>query len=189
MHYLHGIPMGRICEQIGIGAGSLGEVFHNPARLFASIVQRLIEEYRQSPVRHADETGWRINGKNGYVWLFATEKIGIFLFRKSRSAKVPQSIFGDKQLSGVLTADRYAAYNKTPCALQYCYAHLLRDVQDLEKDFPESGEIKVFVSIMAPLLTTAMNLRSQPIPDEGIMRKLLALRLRLLLLLRLLLYI
>jgi transposase len=166
MHYLHGIPMGRICEQIGLGAGSLVEVFHNLARLFASVVQKLIEEYRISPVRHADETGWRINGKNGYVWLFATEKISIFLFRKSRSAKVPQSIFGDKQLSGVLVVDRYAAYNKTPCALQYCYAHLLRDVENLEKDFPESGEIKVFVSIMAPLLTTAMNLRSQPIPDE-----------------------
>ncbi len=50
--------------------------------------------------------------------------------------------------------------------MQYCYAHLLRDVEDLEKDFPESGEIKVFVSVMAPLLTTAMNLRSQPIPDD-----------------------
>lgn len=110
MHYLHGIPMGRICEQIGIGAGSLVEVFHNLARLFVpkafGIVQKLIEEYKISPVRHADETGWRINGKNGYVWLFATEKISIFLFRKSRSAKVPQSIFGDKQLSGVLVVDR-----------------------------------------------------------------------------------
>lgn len=166
MHYLHGVPMGRICEQIGIGAGSLVEIFHNLARLFASVVQRLIEEYRQSPVRHADETGWRINGKNGYVWLFATEKISIFLFRKSRSAKVPQSVFGARQLPGVIVVDRYAAYNKTPCTLQYCYAHLLREVEDLEKDFSESGEVKVFVSVMAPLLTTSMSLRKQPIPDD-----------------------
>lgn len=166
MHYLHGVPMGRICEQIGIGAGSLVEIFHNLARLCSPVVQRLVENYRQSHVRHADETGWRINGSNGYVWLFATENISIFLFRKSRSAKVPQSVFGDKQLPGVLVVDRYAGYNKTPCTLQYCYAHLLREAEDLEKDFPDSGEVTAFVSVMVPLLTTAMNLRSQPIPDN-----------------------
>jgi hypothetical protein len=26
---------------------------------------------------------------------------------------------------------------RAPCAPQYCYAHLLREVQDLEKEFPE----------------------------------------------------
>lgn len=166
MHYLYGIPMGRICEQIGIGAGSLVEIFHHLAKLFNAVVQRLIEEYRQTSVRHADETSWRINGKNGYVWLFATEKISIFLFRKTRSAKIPQSVFGDKPLPGVLVVDRYAGYNKAPCSLQYCYAHLLREVEDLEKEFAESDEVKAFVSVMAPLLTAAMNLRRQPISDN-----------------------
>ena len=166
MHYLHGVPMGRICEQIGIGAGSLVKIFHNVAKLFNPVVPKLIEEYRQSVVRHADETGWRINGKNGYVWLFATEKVSIFLFRKTRSAKVPQTVFGEKPLSGVLVVDRYAGYNKTPCTLQYCYAHLLREVQDLEKEFPDSEEVKTFVGVMASLLATAMNLRRQPIKDN-----------------------
>jgi len=166
MHYLHGIAMGRICEQIGIGAGSLVEVFHKTAKLFNSVPEKLIEQYRESPVRHADETGWRINGKNGYVWLFATGKISIFLFRKTRSAKVPQEVLGEKKLPGVLVVDRYAGYNKTPCTLQYCYAHLLREVEDLDKDFPDSSEVKTFVSVMVPLLTTAMNLRRQPIPDD-----------------------
>ena len=44
-------------------------------------------------------------------------------------------ILGKKKLSGVLVVDRYAAYNKAPCDLQYCYAHLLRDVKDLEKEY------------------------------------------------------
>ena len=81
MHYLHGIPMGRICEQIGIGAGSLVEIFHNLAKLFNPVVQQLIQQYRQSYVRHADETGWRTNGENGYVWLFATEKISFYFVK------------------------------------------------------------------------------------------------------------
>ena len=47
-----------------------------------------------------------------------------------------------------------------PCGLQYCYAHLLRDVQDLEKEFPENTEISAFVSALAPLLAGAMHLRT-----------------------------
>ncbi len=166
MHYVHGIPMGRISGQIGIGEGSLAEIFHRLARLTASVPQKLIEQYRQAPVKHADETGWRINGKNGYAWLFATEKISVFQFKPTRSSKVPHAVFGKESLPGALVVDRYAGYNKVPCALQYCYAHLLREVQDLEKEFSESEEIKIFASVMATLLTEAMKLRNYPISDE-----------------------
>lgn len=167
MHYLHGIPLGRVCEQLRVNPGSLVESFHRLARLFESIIPRLTETYRQSPVKHADETGWRTDGQNGYVWLFATDQISLFLFRKSRSAKIPQMILGLKPLPGVLVVDRYAGYNKTPCSIQYCYAHLLREVENLEKDFPDSDEVKTFVSVMAPLLSSAMKLRTQPIPDPN----------------------
>jgi transposase len=166
MHYLHGIPMGRLCEQVGLGPGSLVEIFHRLARLFGKLPDELIGQYRLSGVKHADETGWRTDGKNGYVWLFATETLSIFLFRKSRSAEVPKSVFGPKRLPGVLVVDRYAAYNKAPCAIQYCYAHLLREVQDLEKEFPDSPEVKAFVSTLAPLLSLAMGLRNQAISDR-----------------------
>jgi hypothetical protein len=72
MHYLHGTPLGKVCEQTGLSPGSAGEVFHRMAHLFASIPERLIQEYRQEPVKYADETGWRTNGHNRYAWLFAT---------------------------------------------------------------------------------------------------------------------
>jgi transposase len=166
MHYLHGIPMGRLCEQIQLGPGSLMEIFHRLARLFGKVPSELIQQYRLSAVKHADETGWRTDGKNGYVWLFATDSLSIFQFRKNRSAEVPKSVFGSKPLPGVLVVDRYAGYNRAPCAIQYCYAHLLRDVQDLEKEFPDSTEVKGFVSTMAPLLSLAMGLRNQSISDR-----------------------
>jgi transposase len=166
MHYLHGIPMGRICEQIHLSPGSLVEVFHRLSRLLEKVPAQLIQDYRLCAVKHADETGWRTDGKNGYVWLFATEKISIFQFRKSRSADVPKGVFGPQRLAGVLVVDRYAGYNKVPCAIQYCYAHLLREVQDLEKEFPDSLEVKAFVNTLAPLLSLAMGLRNQDISDR-----------------------
>lgn len=165
MHYLHGIPLGRVCEQMQIGAGALVEIFHRLSRLFENIQEQLTEIYRQSPVKHADETGWRTNGKNGYAWLFATEGLSIFQFLKTRSGSVPRLVFGQNPLPGVLIVDRYAGYNKMPCALQYCYAHLLREVQDLEKYFPDENEIKTFVATTAPLLSLAMGLRNQTISE------------------------
>lgn len=163
MHYLHGIPMGRVCEQTEIGPGSLVEIFHRLAKLFEKVPAQLIEQYRQAPVKHADETGWRTEGQNGYTWLFATEKLSIFQFRKSRSAEVARAVFGGKPLPGVLVVDRYAGYNKAPCAIQYCYAHLLREVENLGKEFPDSGEVQGFVHTLIPLLSLAMGLRSQPL--------------------------
>lgn len=165
MHYLHGIPMGRLIEQIDIGLGPLIKIFHRLAKIFSPIPDRLIEPYRQSPVKHADETGWRNDGQSGYVWLFATAEISLFLFRKTRSSSVPREVFGDKPLPGTLVVDRYNAYNKAPCALQYCYSHLLREVEEIGKEFPESDEVKTFVGVLAPLLATAMHLRSLPITD------------------------
>ncbi len=165
MHYLHGIPMGRIIEQIDIGLGPLIKIFHRLAKLFGHIPNRLVEQYRQSPVKHADETGWRNDGQSGYVWLFATDKISLFLFRKTRSSSIPREVFGNNPLPGCLVVDRYNAYNKVPCALQYCYSHLLREVEDIGKEFSEVDEVKTFAGVLAPLLATAMHLRSLLITD------------------------
>ncbi len=171
MHYFHGIPMGRICEMTGIHLGTLVDIFHRLSAYFAPVMDLLKEQYRLSPAKHADETGWRNDGQSGYAWLFCTPETSLFSFQNTRSASVPRSIFGDKKLPGVLVVDRYNAYNKAPVQIQYCYAHLLRDVEKLEKDFPESTEVKSFVSLLAPLLSQAMHLRAQPLSDKQYYRQ------------------
>jgi transposase len=176
MHYLPGIPLGKVCEQTGLGPGSMVEIFHRVARLFVGIPERLIQEYRQAPVKHADETGWRTHGKNGYAWLFATPRLSLFLFRQTRAASVPHQVFGKAWLPGCLVVDRYGGYNKVPCAIQYCYSHLLREGQDLAKEFPDAAEVTAFVSTVAPQLALAMGLRTQPISDAAFARQAVALK-------------
>lgn len=171
MHYLHGIPMGRVCEQLGVLPGSLVDIFHRLAGLFERIPERLIEEYRASPVKHADETGWRTDGKNGYAWLFATERLSIFQFKKTRSGAVARAVFGKGPVPGTLVVDRYAGYNHAPCAIQYCYAHLIRDIEDLEKEFPADPEITTFVDTMVSLLTLAIRLRNQPMSEAQFFKR------------------
>lgn len=156
--------------------GSLGEIFHRVARVFASSPERLIQEYRLAPVKHADETGWRTNGHHGDAWRFATPRLSLFLFRQPRAASVPQPVFGKPWLPGCLLVDRYGGYNQVPCAIQYGYSHLLREVQDLEKECPEVAEVRAFVSTVAPQLALAMGLRAQPISDREFARQAAALK-------------
>lgn len=164
-HYLHGIPIGRVCEQTGIGLGAIVDIFHRMATLFRAVIPNLVQEYRQALVRHADETSWRTDGRSGYAWLFCTGRISIFLFRSTRSSSVPREILGADPLGGVLVVDRYSGYNRAPCKLQYCYAHLLREVEDLAKEVPDNAEVVAFTATFIPLLSQAMHLHSQPISE------------------------
>jgi transposase len=166
-HYGHGIPLGRLCAQLGVRLGSVIALFHRLAGLFAPALPQLIAAYRQAPVRHADETGWRTDGHAGYAWLFCTPTLSLFLFRATRAATVPQEVLGDQPLPGTLVVDRYAGYNRAPCALQYCYAHLLRDVEDLAKEFPESPEVGAFTGALGRLLAAAMHLPGQSLSDPA----------------------
>jgi transposase len=170
-HYIYGNTLGQIEKQTGVGYSSLVDAMHQLAKRLTDVPKSLIQTYRQAPVKHADETGWRTDGQNGYAWLFCTPDISIYRFRGSRSASVAREVFGQKPLPGVLVVDRYNGYNKMPCSIQYCYAHLLRTVKDLEKDFPENAEIKAFVEALAPRLANGISLRTLDITDRQFKRQ------------------
>lgn len=166
MHYEHGIPIKRICVQYKLKPGSVINILHLAARLFEKAYGKFSEIFRDMPVKHADETGWRTDGKNGYAWFFGNNLMSIFNFGRNRSAEVPKEIFGEEEIPGVLVVDRYNGYNKLKVKIQYCYAHLLRDTEDIEKRHPESDEVKRFVATLVPLLALAMKLRNQKITDK-----------------------
>lgn len=175
-HYLYGIPLGTVQRQLGLAYGSLCQALRQLARRLEPITTGLVREFRQAAVRHADETGWRTDGHNGYAWVFCTARLVLFRFRRSRAARVAQEVFGRHRVPGTTVVDRYGGYNRLRSALQYCYAHLLRDVRDLLKQFPDQAEVRYFVEEFAPLLSAAMRLRTQPVSDRIFYRRARALR-------------
>ncbi len=175
-HYLYGVTLGQLERQMGIGYGSLVDAMHQLARRLEPVIPKMVRAYRRSPVRHADETSWRTDGANGYAWLFCTPSLSLYRFRQTRAASVVKDVLGVRRLPGVLVVDRYAGYNRAPCAIQYCYAHLLRNLQDLEKEFPEQSEVKAFVQTLAPLLAAAMGLRGQGLSPRQYRRQAATLR-------------
>lgn len=136
-----GISLGKTCdllrELFGLElsrAGALGHIAWG-GKLFSPVVQSLLTILRESPVVHADETGWRIDGKNVWAWCFCNPRLAVFLIRKSRSAEVIKEALGES-LAGVLITDFYAAYNKIKAAKQKCLVHMLRELHELREKLP-----------------------------------------------------
>lgn len=90
---------------------------------------------RASAVVHADETGWRVDGKNGYLWTLTNANHTLYHVDKSRSGKVIAQLLGEA-FGGTLVSDFYAVYDQFDCPQQKCVAHLLRELRDAVSDQP-----------------------------------------------------
>ena len=103
---------------------------------------------------HADETGWRQNGKNGYLWTFSTPTERYFQYGGRDGAMVDQAL-GDA-FAGVLVSDFYKAYDHVRCSHQRCWAHLLRDAHDLRKQYPKEAAVQTWVDALHRLYLDAV---------------------------------
>jgi hypothetical protein len=113
----------------------------------------ILAAIRASPVAHGDETGWRENGTNGYVWTFSTPTERYFTHGSREKAMVDQ-VLGD-EFAGVLSSDFYAAYNHYPGLKQRCWAHLLREVHDLRVAHPDDATVQDWATQVHALFEAA----------------------------------
>ncbi|NIP26924.1 MAG: IS66 family transposase [Phycisphaerae bacterium] len=96
------------------------------------LYQDLKQKVRALSAAHADETFWRQNGINHFLWYGGSKKLALFLIARHRSGKVAQSIFGN-DFDGVLHADGYAGYNAINAKQrQTCLAHLIRKSKEIK---------------------------------------------------------
>ena len=129
----------RTVHQLSLSVGAIVSAIHQTAQQAQPAVAAMVDRIRASPVVHADETGWRQNGNNGYVWTFSTPTERYFL-RRGRGKAVVDEALGES-FSGVLVSDFYAAYHHYDGPKQRCWAHLLRDIHDLVALYLKDGPL------------------------------------------------
>lgn len=91
----------------------------------APIYKDMLENLPAQRYVHADETGWRNEGINHWLWCFVAKGYVLYRIDRSRSGKVVTAVMG-KRYNGTLISDFLGAYNRIRCRKQRCLVHLLR---------------------------------------------------------------
>jgi len=125
------------------------------------IYENLKESLRQSAFIHIDETGWKVDGKNHWLWKFSNKKICLSHIDKSRGQKVTEEILG-KKYDGVIISDFLSAYNKiTTKAKQRCLVHILRDLKKVIVYWHDDRQVLGYCKHLKDIFEDAIELHKE----------------------------
>ena len=128
---------------LAISPGTLADSVSRFVPLFEPVAEAILAYQNKAAVRHADETGWRVQAlretdrsSRAWLWTSATTDAVYFHIDPSRSAEAAQKLFGETLLHGVIVCDRYSAYKRLArllggrVTLAWCWSHMRRDFID-----------------------------------------------------------
>lgn len=121
-------------HSLQLSVGGLVGALRQVARAAQPAHDRIVAAIQASPVIHADETGWREDGHNGYTWTFSTPSECVYTHGGRSKDMVDATLDG---AVGTLVSDFYAAYDHYPGVQQKCWAHLWRDIRELQRQHPD----------------------------------------------------
>ncbi len=129
----HAISFARLEQMFGdlfslkISQGGLANMLRRSHAPFAEQKTGIINELRRADSVASDETGIRIEGLNGYHWVFMSSTAVVHEAQLSRGAKVVRDVMGDHHPK-LWLSDGYSAQQKHGHHHQTCLAHLARDI-------------------------------------------------------------
>jgi len=130
-------------HQLKISVGEIVELLHDVREATEEELNTLKEQMKASRIVHGDETGWRENGQNGYIWSFSTpgeEGIRYYEYDTSRGQAVPKRILGE-EFEGHVASDFLGSYNDCASKHQRCWVHLLRALHELKEAHSDEVEV------------------------------------------------
>lgn len=124
---------------VQISQGGIINILKNTKTHLRENYGKLLKAIRSSPIKHADETGWRIKGVNSFLWAFLTKAEVYYTIEETRGGGVAKTALADSSKTDVLIRDDYAGYKNLPLKQQSCWAHLLRKSRE-EVNQPKSSK-------------------------------------------------
>jgi hypothetical protein len=104
------------------------------ARRGAPIYEDLRQKVRALSTVHADETSWRHDGQNYWVWYAGNDDLAFFHLDEHRTTEAAQTVLGE-HFDGTIVADAYASYKGVhPKDWQSCLAHIKNKAKELAQE-------------------------------------------------------
>lgn len=157
----HGLPLRRVSAilkdlfHLSVSHAGIYEALARMAHKLVPEYEGLKEALRQSGSVHADETGWWLVYRGGWLWVFATGETTAYLITRKRSMAAIQEVLGPR-FEGVLVSDCLRVYDRYEAkAKSKCVSHHLRKIDEAQKKRPESA----FLAAMKRLLQASLKLQ------------------------------
>ena len=175
LHYLLGVTLAQIVDvfnfhlQFKLSAGGLVQMWRRLREVLAAWNDEIRTQALQSAVLHADETGWRVNGKTHWLWCFTSKDVTYYMIDRRRGSPALKRFF-KKEFAGVLVTDFWGAYNAVVCARkQKCLPHLLRDLKRTQHYHQPGGDWPEFSKRLKRLIRDSIRLskRRKELPTES----------------------
>ncbi len=151
-----------------VSAGGLVDLWRRVAEVLLPWYERIGEQARASATLHADETGWRVNGRTHWLWCFCNHKNCYYMIDEGRGGPALSSFFTEA-FKGVLIHDFWRPYSsvllETTGEHQCCLVHLLRELDHVNekllprKDCDAAEEWSAFVKALRRLIRDGIRLR------------------------------
>lgn len=111
-------------------------------------------QYIQQPgVRCADETSYRLDGVNYWLWIATSDEVCVMFLAPTRSSKEVKSLLGEN-FEGILSSDCWSAYSpQNAKAKQKCLAHIGRDLEALTTS--NFADNRLFAERVMPIFDSA----------------------------------
>jgi transposase len=163
LHFGLGTTVSQVIEvfsrhlYLGLTRGGLAQMWHRLAEVFGPWYEQVHRHCLDAGVLHADETGWRVDGKTWWLWCFATADATFYFIDPSRGHPALDQFFVE-EFKGVLVSDFWAAYDAVGRMKQKCWPHLLRDLKEVDKGADGGGDWPEFAKKLRRVYTDAVRL-------------------------------
>src|SRR3954462_14149714 len=135
---------------LGISEGALDAAFRRGKPRFDAETAAILARLRRARVVGSDETGVRVDGRNGWNRVFQNAEVVIHVVRRSRGAGVVAEVMAGHR-PAIWVSDLYSAQRGHAAAWQICLAHQLRDCR-----FAAEAGDAIFAPRMKALLLRAV---------------------------------
>jgi len=99
--------------------------------------EKIMERIRSAGFVHADETGMKVDGRKCWIWVFASGSDVMIVASESRGKDVIEKTLG-KNFDGIIICDGWKPYSSFTDKIQRCWAHLLREADELADDYEDA---------------------------------------------------
>lgn len=161
------LPMQKIRESLkdlhnfSISEGETAEKLKEAEGLFGKDYQAIIELVKTAKAVYSDETGWRMGGRNWWLWVFSTPKGIRYVLSESRGKGVPEEALGQKNKDRVIISDGYRVYDKLIGEKQQCWVHLIRTAKQASQSLHQDI-VKLYL-LLGDELTKSLKQRDPPL--------------------------